>query len=60
MSIEIVEEVREQLLAMVRMEREMTHLQSALEHVTTISAVVQGGESTKVSCRVVRSVLSCL
>lgn len=40
-----VEDVREQLLAMVRLEREAGHLLSAMQHVVTIATGLQGEES---------------
>lgn len=44
-----MEDVREQLLAMVRLEREAGHLLSAMQHVVTIATGLQGEESQEVS-----------
>ena len=39
-----LEKVREQLLAMMNMEREIGHLNSAMQHVETMAAGVQAEE----------------
>ena len=39
-----MEHVREQLLAMVRLEREAGHLQTAMQHVESIAAGLQASE----------------
>lgn len=43
-----MEAVREQLLAMVKLEREVRHLEAAMQHVEAMTASVQGAESREV------------
>lgn len=45
-----LEDVREQLLAMVKLEREVSHLKSAMEHVEAVALAVQESESPEVCC----------
>lgn len=43
-----LEDVREQLLAIVKLEREVSHLQSAMQHVEAVSLAVQESENPEV------------
>lgn len=45
-----MEHVREQLLAMVRLEREADHLQTAMQHVESIAADLQASEGPEEVC----------
>lgn len=45
-----LEDVREQLLAIVKLEREVSHLQSAMEHVEAVALAVQESENPEVCC----------
>lgn len=43
-----LEDVREQLLAIVKLEREVGHLQSAMQHVEAVALAVQESENPEV------------